>query len=384
MKKLFINILLVILGITTHSQVLNNSVKLKDLAVPNSPAFIIADITPSLTESPNTPKEFALGIAQSFQNSSSGFPENYTIEFAPYWWFNGSKRSIYELLGLKTTKDANGKTQVIKENPFSGLKFTGLSMAFIHKDLIPDNVDSAQKIFSAGLRTTIIKVHAKSYSKDLAAKIDEWHRAALDELENSPIIEQIARETDPAKKERLKKSLFTSTQTADEVKSINDIINRKPLFSWDIATAYALYGIGDSVWQSGRYSAWTTMSTYIPLVFDEENSYKNYFNLNISVRYTLDNYYKNEKSEIVKNNSLDIGGKAALEFNALSIGIESLYRYNNNVANSQNRTVGIINYKVGDNLYVQGAFGKNFNVPDKLVVFFGIKWGFGSETIKLP
>jgi hypothetical protein len=79
-----------------------------------------------------------------------------------------------------------------------------------------------------------------------------------------------------------------------------------------------------------------------------------------------------------------VGGKIALEFDRINIGVESLYRFNQGVANSENRTLGIINYKVADNLFIQGAFGNFFNVADKLIALFGINWGFGSETVNLP
>ena len=44
----------------------NSEVKIKELAVPKAPAFKLLDISPTQIETPNTPKQFALGIAQSF------------------------------------------------------------------------------------------------------------------------------------------------------------------------------------------------------------------------------------------------------------------------------------------------------------------------------
>jgi hypothetical protein len=74
-----------------------STLTLKDLAVPSSPAFILLDATPSMIQTPVTPKAFILGIAQSFQSSGSDFPQDYSAEFTPYWWLNPSKRSIYSL-----------------------------------------------------------------------------------------------------------------------------------------------------------------------------------------------------------------------------------------------------------------------------------------------
>ena len=126
-----------------------DTIQLKDLAVPNSPAFVLTDATPSLIQSPTTPKSFVLGIAQSFQQSSGGFPQNYSAEFAPYWLMGSLKRDVYSLLGLKTKRDANNSIiSVDGEDPFSGLKFTSVSLAFLNKDLIPDTASVSHKIIS--------------------------------------------------------------------------------------------------------------------------------------------------------------------------------------------------------------------------------------------
>lgn len=384
MKKIIFAVSLVLLTNCLWGQKLNNAVKLKDLAVPASPAFIITDITPSLIQSPNTPKEFILGVAQSFQESSGGFPQNYSTQFAPYWWAKPDDRNVYTVLGLKTSKDAVGKTNITGQNPFSGLKFTSVSIAFLNKDLIPDTIDASQKILSIGINTTLIKVHLKSYATDINNKITEWHEAA--QLELDKVQEEITREVDPERKKALLKKFanYKPVSTSGILEEINEIINRKPIFSWDIAAAHSTYGINDSVWRSGRSGIWTTLSTYLPLALGDERTFKNYLNINFVFRYLMDKYQLNEQKKIVSGNSVDIGGKFALEFDKLSIGIESLYRFKNGEANSQNRTVGIINYKVADNLYIRGAFGKNFNVPDKLIALFGINWGFGSESVNLP
>ena len=160
-------------------------------------------------------------------------------------------------------------------------------------------------------------------------------------------------------------------------------MNQKPIFSWDIAAAYATYGIGDSVWKTGRYGVWTSVSSFLPLDIGGNKPNKNYFNLNLLFRYLVDNYSA-ENGVIRTNRNMDFGAKLELIFDALSIGVESEYRYLNFTPGAQNRTVGILNYRIADNLYINGAFGTNFTLPDKLIALFGINWGFGSEKVNLP
>ena len=380
MKKL-ISIVLIIMAGKVFAQ--DKTIKLSDLAVPTSPAFIITDVTPTLVQSPNTPKSFVLGVAQSYQQSGTGFPNNYSAEFTPYWWFKAKGRDVYGLLGIKTTKDASQHVvNIVGENPFSGLKFTSLSTAFINKDLIPDTSSVTQKIFSIGVRTTIIKIHAKGYVDSLKSKINQWHSAAQSEIDANAVL-QAAIARHPEQTEQLI-AQYKEILTGGLLGDINTLINQKPLFSWDVAAAYSVYGINDDQWMTGRTGIWTTFSTYLPLDLGTSKPNTNYLNLNLICRYLSDNFQTNEQGNIGYNNDFDIGGKAGLEFDQLSIGIESLYRYVKGVSSTQNRTVGIINYKVATNIYLNGTFGKNFDVPDKLVTAFGINWGFGKEEASLP
>ena len=357
--------------------------KISDLAVPSSPAFVITDITPTLVQDPGTPKSFVLGIAQSFQKSGSGFPDNYSAEFAPYWWLDSKGRNVYKFLGL-TSFLKNGKA-TWRENPVLGLNFTSISVAFINKDLIPDTSTTAQKIFSIGARTTLVKLYKSGHARQLGEKIAEWETAAQQELnDNQSIIIKLARldNADPNYATNRLKILngYKESKTPDIFKEVNDLIVQKPIFAWDVAAAWAVYGINNQEIKTGRAGMWTTLSSYIPLSKDVAN---NYFNINASVRYLMDNFQKNDHG-IGKENNLDIGGNAGLAFNQLTIAIESLYRYSNGSANSKNRTVGIIKMKVADNIYVNGTFGKDFDGPNKLISAFGLNWGFGKEQITLP
>lgn len=353
-------------------------VDLKELGVPNSPAFVIADISPTVVQTPTTPKEFILGVGQAFQQSESGFPQNYSLEFTPYWWFNPPNRSIYSFLGFKTDNKGAITSSFNKQNPFYSLKFINFSLAFLSKDLIPDSSDQDQKIFSIGFRTTLIKINRPK--NNLVTKLQQWHDEAVEELKERARIEL---EPDGPKKDSLleeydKKDL-QSNHTQEE---IIDLINEKPIFSFDVAGAYATYGIGDSVWKSGRFGVWTTLSSYVPLAISTKEG--NYLSVNMFLRFMSDKFTLSKENKLIKTTILDFGGKGGFEFDKLSFGVEALYRFKNKKADSQNRTIGYISYQVGENLYINGAFGKNFGPKDKLVSLIGINWGIGNERISFP
>lgn len=367
MKNIFTVFLLCTLCTRLFAQ--DKSLNLKDLAVPSSPAFVITDITPSLVQNPNTPKAFVLGLAQSLAGSDTGFPNNFSAEFAPYWWVQKSGKSVYNFLGISP-----GAT---KEKVFEGIKFTTVSVAFINKDLIPDNETTEQKAFSIGAHSTILKVHRKGWAALIDQKITAWHSAAIQEItDNQDLQAEMARNPNLIP-EILKR--YKTTRTNELMEEINDLINQKPTFVWDLATAYSAYGINGQQATTGRVAAWSTLSTYIHL--GKSNSY---FTISGSARYLVDHYQKNDAGVIGRVNNVDIGGKAGFQLNQVNIGVESLYRSANGIVSTQNRTVGVISVKLSGNLYFNGAFGKDFAGPNKLISIFGINWGFGKDAVELP
>lgn len=377
----FVFILFAVIEVLGQDQ----KVALKDLAAPNSPAFVLTDVTPTLVQSPNSPKKFILGLAQAYGNSITGFPDNYSAEFTPYWFYNTEGRNVYSAVGLKTASDGAGKLQV-SENIFSGLKFTNLSIAFINKDLVPDDLDNSHKVFAVGLRSTIIKAQQQNYAKKINNLIDNWHSEAQTDL--AIIQAKLGGTATAADLARVRmeylESVNNSPKTLKLAQEIAELTQQKPLFSWDIAGAYANYGIGEEKWQTGRTGVWTTLSTYIPFTSSKGTVLKNFLNLNGSMRLLRDNFTKDDKGEIGRRNNFDIGGKVAFELNDLSIGVETLYRYTNGKSETENRRVGVINYKIADNIYLIGAYGKNFESQSRSIGMFGINWGIGSEKVDLP
>ncbi|PTR00910.1 hypothetical protein C8P68_101139 [Mucilaginibacter yixingensis] len=375
--------LLIVLTFSGMALAQSTSQTLNKLAVPQSPAFSITDITPGLAQVPGTPKAFALGVAQSVQQSGSLFPNNFSAQFAPVWWIAPNGLNVYDFLGI------NKNTH--KDNPWGGIKYTMLSVAFINKDLIPDNATTTQKVYALGLHTNLFRIYRK-HSRDttraqyLVKRLKDWHDAVQTEFDNDALlIAQLSRyqfkhPEDTAAASKMISKLGESRST-DIMKQINDAIAEKPLFNWDIAGAVAVYGVDDETVKTGRTAVWTQLSTYIPL---GNISNGNYFTLSAMGRYLADNFEKNDKGVIGLVNNKDIGANAGFEFNRLSISVESLYRFASQLGGTENRTVGVLNVRVSDNLIVSGSFGKDFAGPNKLISVFGINLGLGKEKVTLP
>ena len=358
---------------------------LKDLSVPVSPAFSLTDITPTLVHNTTTPKAFVLGVVQSATEGGSYFPDNFSAQFAPVWWIAPAGINVYSYLGLPVPEGGKN-TGDKKQNIFSGLKFTSLSVGFVNKDLIPDDLDESQKVFSVGIHSTLIKVYKDNRTIKLKKAINDWHDHALQEINDHPdVIDAITR-LDPnasdykaqidAKTKEIKDRL-----SAGDLKAINELIVQKPIFVWDISAATAGYSLNNETVQAGRTGVWTGLSFNLPL--DNSENPVNYFSVTGLGRYLYDRYQLNDDGVIGSADNFDAGGNLAFEFNRLSIAVEALYRFTNDVADTQNRTVGIISVKVLDNLYFNGTFGKDFSGPNELISLFGVNWGFGKEKVAL-
>ena len=349
----------------------NTDVKLQDLSVPQSPGFQLIDIAPTNIEAHTTPKSFVVGILQSY-DANARWPQNYSMETAPYWWFKSSNKNIYSFLGIAQNDDGTFGNQQI----FSGLKFSSLSVAFTTKDMIPDTFNSTQKIFSVGFRSTVIKVYKKKHIDDLKAKINTWA--------NTPIPADLAIRLAGRSDAEIQKIVEQYWQDNPDALAgvIADLAAEKPIFSWSIAGAYATYGIGDSSWQTGRSGLWTTIATNLPLFPEAGKAASNYLSILANARYLNDQYTKSDDGRIVASNMLDAGGKIEIAIENFSFAYEAMYRrFLQTGIKDQFRQVGTINYKIQDGLFINGSFGKNFGDANNTIVLFGLNWGFGSEKL---
>jgi hypothetical protein len=55
-----------------------------DLSAPTSPGFVLLDVAPASVERPETPKAFTLNLLNKVA-SARGLPQNYAFEVTPYW-----------------------------------------------------------------------------------------------------------------------------------------------------------------------------------------------------------------------------------------------------------------------------------------------------------
>ncbi|SDG36185.1 hypothetical protein [Epilithonimonas hungarica] len=365
MKKLYLIIIVLLSQQFTFAQ--KDTVTLKDMEIPTSPGFILLDESASNIERPNSSKAFSLSILNAL-TEGNGFPKNYAVEFTPFWFFKHKKMNALKYIGF------DGE----KERYFSSVKMASISAASINsKDTL---TGKTLNNISVGARTTLFKIYPKSFKeKLLKANLAEFQNLkGLAETLKREGATDVLRIENPEKYKEIETRILTAVEESKNESSLENVLKTKPLLAVDGAVAYSNFFIdGDfSTRRFGRLGIWTTVNLAINL--NKENT--QYLNFYAVGRYLSDGLNRDDAGSYFKENSLDFGGKLELELKAFSIGYEFIQR-NNDVKNTF-RSVGNLRYKISENLYLVGAYGKNFGEGRNLISLLGINWGINSGNEK--
>jgi hypothetical protein len=129
MKRIIISALCLLTVFAVQSQ--NKLPDFNTIRTPNSPAFTILGIQPTSIERPNTPADLALSV----DNATGGFtqfPQNYSIEFAPYWmskkprsvtWWQDTTRTIEQSLERTFSISFATTNREVGEKEIRGLSY---------------------------------------------------------------------------------------------------------------------------------------------------------------------------------------------------------------------------------------------------------------------
>lgn len=392
MRKIIIILLLTISSsyVLAQDKDEDSAISLKELYIPTSPAFSLLDISTSTIERPATAKAFALSIANAV-GQSQGIPKSYAVEIAPFWFFKNPKMNVFKHYGINAGKAP-------KQNIFHGLKNTSISLGTTSKDSSANNPLNVTYI-GYSIKSNIINVRNKMVLKTLYEQniaINENINIETDEVDS---ICTEALGIDPTNEAEYSKCLDSITHTLspeariaafNKADSLIEVaLNIRPVFSLDaaIASSTAFYDNTFSNNHGYRTGGWLTFSLSHALDKGSRHDIeklakaKNYFNAYALVR-TLSEDSISDMKTFKRYNYFDYGIRAEFEFNRFAVSFEHVQRKvsHDNSLNSA-RNVGIVQYKIDDNLYFTGTFGKNFGEQNNLIAFFGISWGLGKTAV---
>ncbi|MCV9929744.1 porin family protein [Flavobacterium sp. LS1R49] len=398
-------------------------IKLKDLKTPNSPGFQILDIAPSSIERPTNPKAFAATL-MSLTSNGSAIPKNFAMEFSPFWTFKSdSTSSIHKYLNIR--KDKSSKNAI-----FSGiLRKMSVSLVSTFSDSTAGSLLKNTNYIAFGIRTNLITIRTKTQSDNINIALSKYsekvrmlrsHEEELDVLNNQlrkSIIEterlygilenassderkeiqqdyneEIANQTvigmeivsiSKVQPNELEKALDTDKEIQNYYKKFLEL----PVFQLDGAFAYseALSGNQSDNKRFNRSGFWLNGAYNINNLKIDDNLLNGNFSIIGSIRYISDNVLEVNTTDVFsKTNAFDYGGRIQYTIKDFSISYEYLKReYSNDNSNlNSDRSVGLMEYKINDNLYFTGTYGKNFGEVNTLFTLFGINYGFGNSSLK--
>lgn len=354
-----------------------NSVEtpLYDLDVPNSPAFILLDESPSVIQRPNSTRAFGLSLLQDV--TEDGVLNNFALEATPFWMIKDKDRNAYNFYGIDENK---------KQNYFSKLKLASISAAYVKdKDSIVN--------LSVGARATIFEIkrpedidaYVDTYNQiySLLQKTQKYVTQYRNEVEGDPTPDKFdttEEYTAALKAYRLARTKYVNQKLKEnaantgQTEKMQEIINRKPILAVDLAIAYnhrfSSNEFNDN--DFGRFGVWSTVAFSL---FPDKNA-SNYNSVNIYgfTRYLEDGSFNGlmPLNSDDRFNAFDLGIKGELEFDKLIIG----YEYINRSGDLEGyRSAGNIRYQIYNDFYITGTFGNNFEEQDDLITLFGIQWG---------
>jgi hypothetical protein len=380
-----------LLPLALFAQKSSDTIPLKDMIVPTSPGFNLLDIAPTTVERPATVKQLALNVANTLQQSS-GLPQNFAMEFAPFWLFKHPNMSIFKYNGLQINKKAGGEQEAkSSQNILYGARNFSISVATAEKDS-GQGVGVKTNFLAYSIKANIITVRKQRVLDSLNKSILGLNKQLVDDTKKAANKCGIYARTDHKKyMDCIEQETFISDSTVlDSLTAYYDtLLTIRPIFTADVALASSTAFGNNSITESHVYRSggWVTICYSQPLSLKKNKTlsdlYKqtNYINL-YGIGRVLSEDSTTDFKTFTRYTYLDFGGRVELEFDRMAISFESVHRkVTENTALNSSRNVGILQYKVNGNFYLTGTFGKNFGGQSNLIAFLGLNFGFGNTAL---
>lgn len=361
----------------------NPTAGLKNLASPNSPAFVLMDIAPSNIIVPDNIQAFSIQTISAFSgNSKDGLGNNnYAVEFQPYWYVKREKMNFFKYNNLISDKPEGENVSIndyTRYNVFGDAwKKASVSLALM--DGTFNVFEVPQSYVSVGARTRLLSVKTRNQIDEIKSQYTSY-----EQFMSSP--EVIAIFANPSLSLSEINTAITSLEGYQAiVQNFEQSLRRKPFFALDVAVAYSHF-MGDKSQDMndafGRLGFWATgdLAFYTPTI--GKQSHVHVYGV---FRYLRDGLNIDPDSGDLRiENATDYGAKIALELDKLSFGYEYITRDSEN--NNEERSIGSIRYKISEAFTINGGFGKNFRSEGSTVALFGIQWGldFDSSVVLDP
>jgi hypothetical protein len=319
-----------------------------ELRVPNSPAFNLLGISPSVIDRPATPKALGISLLEASSKSEGNFPRNIALEVAPYWW-----TSHPEL----TFEDYYSKTGFGE----SILQTLAISIGTTETTLQLNGADVKGTRLGLGFKFNLVSGKA---NPALAGKVKELKDLQLEVLANIPDTGEVA---DSPLTRKL-------SAKAKEIANLD-----KARVGWQVEFASgATYDLPNDDWDDSeltRYGGWLTASYHSPDV----DSVMHQLTFLALGRYIYEDINGQD------DNIFDTGASIFWKSREMPVSLSAEYIHRFSENDDQDRLVGVLEYIVNETYSVFASYGKTFESDfegdDNLVAILGINFGWGKGPI---
>jgi len=346
------------------------------LRTPSSPAFILLGVEPSSVERPNTPSDFAASVLSASSNLTA-VPKDFAIETSPYWlfghprrsWRDDVQRNVLESIQRTFTFAAATAEAGTSEEPVRGLAVSGRMSVFSGR-LPQRTVQQIQQLEQA------LAAAAGAEIERLAPMFDALLPPLLAGAKTEAERQEALRRFDEAKAD-LMEQLTESGELGAENEGLREqatkLVTAREGFMLDVA--------GGAAWRApsaaldsadlDRWGIWTTGTYSMPEV--------SFLGM---VRYL--------GFGGTDEDAVDIGARLLYTRERYAVSAEYVGRHlSEDSAGDQWRLAGVIEYRVSDDLWINGSFGRSYDdeARGSLLAQLGLtlnlskeRYGFGETT----
>ena len=349
----------------------DTKVTIDDLSAPNSPAFVLLGVAPSAVERPETPKAFALDLIDKV-TTANGLPRNYALALAPYWLASHPNLQFGDYQN-PDIKQSILQTFLISVGtaPLPGAK--------------PTDEPLGTKI-GVGARVAIFNGRANPRIGRMISQIETIDDTVFDLMDKEDELLEVVKK-DPNNKQAasdlaaVQKSIAEArAKTEPLALQIQALDAERVGFFLNVAGGQVWTMLGDDFEnaKSEKRGFWVT-PTYRWRGCADSKDCESSFDAIAVVRAL-----KDPARDVVWDFGTRAVWKATKEFSA---SLEALRRKQTGTAiqgANSNRTVGVLEYRIRQDLILLGSFGQDFKEltgTKPLVSFLGLNVGFGKKAI---
>jgi hypothetical protein len=296
------------------------TLKINDLNMPTSPAFVIMGKSPANIEKPANPKALAVSLINLWEGNGAA-------EFAPYWFKDRPAYTFEENLEKKAPV----------------FQTLGISAATSKKDSITN--------IAVGLRTQVVRIYSQALKKDILSLKDS--------------IVNMLSEEDP-------EQIDLAGVAAARKRLLN--LQGKPSFNFELAGAYMGKSSNVSSLASTKAGAWAHLR-WTP--------YKFPLDLIVLSRYSwaLNANPKSNTDSAFLDYGLSLSYQD--KDKNFELQVEYVNRRDLSLESNFDRFALVANYQIIPGIVAVASIGKDFDKVNNIFALFGLKFGISKEVAKL-